>query len=70
MGLQDFDVARLHVEETRRNCMKESAIRRALAEGKGQGKDQGAPLLGKLLSSLLPRRKPQPINLQMADTHR
>jgi hypothetical protein len=50
--------------------MKESAIRRALADGKDQRKDHGAPLLGKLLSSMLPKRKPQPINLRMADTQR
>ena len=39
MSLQDIELARMRVEETRQYCMKESSIRRALAEGKTNEKE-------------------------------
>ena len=39
MSLQDIELARMRVEETRQYYMRESSIQRALAEGKTQEKE-------------------------------
>jgi hypothetical protein len=59
MSLQYLDVANLRVDEIRRQCMRENAVRRALKQGAQNEDKRWLRRLGMLLISLLPKFDPK-----------
>ena len=53
MGLQDIDIANLHVQDIRQYCMRELFIHRSLAGGEAPRKDHSFRGLIKIISVLL-----------------